>query len=160
MKIRDRNMTSMETSGFSQPKLTLGHALGHSSAVSEVAAFPALGESEESDLLLLTLHRANSILDRNKDSVFAEHLAISSRGEAERAVLYYGQSYMMKLRLSLESIQELVHQLIIVCKRYKVPPSEAWMDMSKGKFDLDMTDENIEGDVDVPDESNRILPEI
>lgn len=156
-KLRDRIMSNLETAGVHKPVFAQVSApFMHI----EEASFPSLGESPATDNLLLALHRADRILDMRRDKIFAEHLNITSRGEAERAVLAYGQSYMMKLRLSLSAIQDLVKELTDTCNRFKVPPSDAWINMSKGIFELAMTDDNAEEDEDDDLESNRLLPNL
>lgn len=158
IKVRDRIMMTLETAGYA-PNSDPSNITGMSRAVIEEAAFPGLGESDDGDVLLLTLHRANRLLDRRKDMIFAQHLNITTRGEAERALVAYGQSYMMKLPLSLDAIQELSQGLVDVLRRFKVPASEALTNLSKGQFELTMLDENLEDD-DIDWESNRILPDL
>lgn len=75
--------------------------------------------------------RADKIMDRKKEKVYNDTLALNTRGEMERAMTAYTVDYLLGLDLSLEATSELALQLIELIKRYNLPAPQAWIDVAK-----------------------------
>lgn len=82
--------------------------------------------------LVFEVARANAILDKNKQKVFMQHITISSRTDAEKAVLAYNNPYFLSLPISLESLAELVQTIKDACATYKVKAPRSWDDVIYG----------------------------
>lgn len=93
---------------------------------------------EEQYILYLSaaLTRANKVLDKNKETVFAQVLDLNSRARVERAVGAYDKPYLLSLGLSLEATSELARNLIDTAERFKVSPPRAWKEVAMLNIDL------------------------
>lgn len=80
--------------------------------------------------------RTNSILDRNKRSVFIDVLNLNTRGEVERAMLSYTTAYLFGLNLSMESTAELAQNLIYCAKKYGLPIPKDWNDVARSNANV------------------------
>lgn len=106
-------------------------------AASEIEMLQAPSVEEQYIVYLsAALTRMNNMIDKNKKDVFADILNIQTRARVERAIVAYDKSFLLNLQLSLESVAELASELIMIAKRFKVPPPNAWVDVSKMRIDL------------------------
>jgi predicted GTPase len=106
-------------------------------AASEIEMLQAPSVEEQYIVYLsAALTRMNNMIDKNKKDVFADILNIQTRARVERAIVAYDKAFLLNLQLSLESVAELASELIMIAKRFKVPPPNAWVDVSKMRIDL------------------------
>lgn len=122
----------------------------------ERASVPSIGDSSEGDMLLLELFRANKLLDMRKDRLFMAHLNISSRATAERAILAYSEAYLLTLPMSLDSVQQLVKEMIDRVRSFKAVPPDHWLRISRGTFNFVVIDGDLDDEDDQDTDSNRL----
>jgi hypothetical protein len=88
-------------------------------------------EEQYISYLQAVIIRANQYLDKDKGRIFAEVLALPTKGSIERAIIAYDRYYLMQLGLSLESTCELAKELCLVAKQGKVGIPKDWKAISE-----------------------------
>lgn len=110
------------------------------------------------DSLSLELTRANLILDKNKDKVFADILNIRNITDATSMSEDIGADFILDLGLSLAATSELASAMIVAVRGFKVEPPDDWVALAKGVYNFGKNDAEFE-EVALPG-SERNLPQI
>jgi hypothetical protein len=129
-------------------------------AMNKETAAVQMGDDEAADNILMELYRANKILDKRKQDIFFDHLSMGSKGSATRAISAYDEDYLLRLPLSLASIQELAQQLISAVTKFRLTPSPSWTRIAGGTFHLEVQDADLEDDPDAGPDSERVGADI
>lgn len=129
-------------------------------AMNKETAAVQMGDDEAADNILMELYRANKILDKKKNDIFFDHITIGTKGAATRAISAYDEDYLLRLPLSLASLQELAQQLISAVGKFRLTPSPSWVRIASGTFHLEVQDSDLEDDPDAAIESERVGADI
>ena len=100
------------------------------------------------DATLLELARANFLLDLNAETVSASVLNLQSNAAVLRACTAYDRYYLLSLKVSLDTLRSIASDLIELANNYKIVPPTAWIELSKGIYNL----ESVYGDFEEDEE--------
>lgn len=93
--------------------------------------------SPEELVLYATLARLHRLVDRNYESISADHLMnMATLQGADRMVDVADADYLMDLNLSYAKISQLAEEMIAAASKFKIQPPQTWLDFRDGQFDF------------------------
>lgn len=120
----------------------LADLLSKAAAAHETAAFEQLdidvnALSPEELVLYATLARLHRLVDKNYQSISADHLMnMATMQGADRMVDVADADYLMNLNLSYAKISQLAEEMIAAANKFKIQPPQTWLEFRDGQFDF------------------------